>query len=61
MARELPLIADNGLPKCRCHICGHEFDPVLEVNVCPRAPHYGESSYTPEDLITEDDDYAWCV
>jgi hypothetical protein len=55
--RPLPL-GDPKCPKECCPICGHEFDPVREANVCPTA-HYGEQVWTPEQLITGDDDYAW--
>jgi rubredoxin len=54
------LLFSGGLPRNRCPICGHEFDEVKAVNVCPTI-HYGEQEFTPDDLITDDDDYAWCI
>lgn len=48
------------LPLNICPICGHEFDDVYEANVCP-VPHYHEQVFTPEELISSDSDYAWCV
>lgn len=45
--------------RCRCPICGHEFHPVENINVCP-TQHYGEQEFTRDQLIGEDDDYLWC-
>lgn len=45
--------------KDRCPICGYQFDEVLDINICPTL-HYGENNFTPDELITDDDDYAWC-
>ena len=55
--RPLPL-GDPKCPKECCPICGYEFETVREANVCPTR-HYGEQVFTPEELITSDDDYAW--
>lgn len=63
------------LAKDRCPVCGKQFDQVAEINVCRYTPdssirldrntlllHHPYSNYfTPEDLITEEDDYEWCV
>jgi hypothetical protein len=57
--RELPLKNKMGKEKDTCPICGHQFDEVEEENVCPTY-HYGEQTFKPEDLITDDDDYLWC-
>lgn len=45
--------------RCCCPICGHEFDEVKEINICP-TQHYGRQEFIPDELITDDDDYAWC-
>lgn len=45
--------------KRHCPICNYEFEELAEVNICPNT-HYGENSFTHEQLITEDEDYAWC-
>jgi hypothetical protein len=48
------------LPRDCCPICGHQFQEVQDVNVCP-TEHYGEQEFTRDELISEDDDYAWCL
>lgn len=45
--------------KDHCPICGYHFDEVEDVNVCP-TKHYGQQKFTPEELITDMDDYLWC-
>lgn len=60
--RDLPLTTESYgeiLPKDRCPICGECFDPVKEVNVCTNSGG-GTRTFSPEDLITENDDYEWC-
>lgn len=51
-------------PKTQCPICGHDFivEPgeIRAANTCPRM-HSGGQSFAPEELITEDDDYAWVL
>lgn len=47
---------------CCCPICGHEFDSddvFIGLVWCP-TQHYGEEFFTLDELITSDDDYAWC-
>lgn len=44
----------------RCPICGHQFVEVKDVNVCP-TEHGGQQEFAREELIGEDDDYAWCL
>lgn len=45
--------------KDRCPVCGHQFDPVNPVNVCPF--HNPTEAFTPDELVGEDDDYAYCI
>lgn len=56
------LVERNGkkLAKNVCPICGHEFYEVKELNVCK---HHGPwtEAFTREELITDEDDYAWCL
>ena len=51
---------EETLPKCRCPICGHTFYEVKEKNICP-TKHYGDQEFTPDQLVTDNDDYAWCI
>lgn len=48
---------NDEMKKNCCPICGHEFEEINDINVCPNC---GEVS-KPEDLITEDDDYLWVM
>jgi hypothetical protein len=54
-----------------CPICGHEFDEVQEWNECPTSKDTGghgcgrddaptRNHFHRDQLITSDDDYAWC-
>lgn len=45
------------LEKDRCPICGHQFDEVQDLNVCPK--EHPVPPLWPEELITEVDDYEW--
>lgn len=47
-----------------CPICGTAFEVVTESNTC----NYGvnrrgqpHGPFSPDELITEEDDYAWCL
>lgn len=60
--RELPLKDANGLEKNQCPVCGYRFyDDVHEFNICPKGHQAHGEVFTPEQLITEDDDYLYCV
>lgn len=48
-------------PRDCCPICGHQFDEVKEVNVCPCKGHWNiQKEFTPDELITDSDDYLYC-
>jgi hypothetical protein len=49
-------MTENKVFDC-CPVCGHQFDEVKSINVCLRC---GEQS-APDQLIHEEDDYAWCL
>lgn len=41
-----------------CPVCGHDFyDEVRDEQDCPNC---GTKEITREELISDDDDYAWC-
>ena len=50
---------ENKVKNC-CPICGHEFEEIKPINVCPTF-HYFEQEFKPEELIGRWDDYAWCI
>ena len=44
-----------------CPICGHQFDVVQDINICP-TPHESDGQEFPRDeLIGILDDYLWCI
>ena len=45
--------------KCCCPICGHVFDPVEDINMCP-TEHY-QHLFSRDELIGYDEDYAWVL
>jgi hypothetical protein len=45
-------------PRDCCPVCGYQFEEVKELNECPR--HKPTESFAPDELIAEDDDYAYC-
>ena len=51
--------------RCYCPICGHRFKIPEDINesrryVCPTTHTY-DQSFLPDQLIKEDDDYAWVL
>jgi hypothetical protein len=44
--------------KDRCPVCGYQFDEVRDLNTCPQ--HSPTQSFDRDQLITDDDDYAYC-
>lgn len=51
------LFPRNDQPRNRCQMCGHQFEPVADVNACPVC-----NEVTPrDDLIREDDNYLWTM
>ncbi len=42
--------------QCRCKICGHEFEIIEDVNICPDFKH----ETLRDELVDEYGDYAWC-
>ena len=60
--RKLPLGVDSdSQPRECCPICGREFEEVHEANLCNHGARWITAEvFTPEELITSDDDYAWC-
>lgn len=44
-----------------CPICGYQFDEVEDINICPTGHEGWGNKFTKDELITEDDDYAWCI
>ena len=56
---------DRLRPKVHCPVCGHDFmvEPgeIRAINTCP-VDHLGDGrDFTPDQLITEDDDYTWVI
>jgi len=47
--------------KDQCPICGAQIEEVTEdqTNYCSQLDCHGP--FFPEELISEDDDYAWCL
>jgi hypothetical protein len=45
-----------------CPICGHRFDTVGPVNICPTGHRGdGQNGFAPNELIADGGDYAWVL
>lgn len=43
----------------RCPVCGYQFEEAQEQNTCPK--HSPTELFSRDELIGEDDDYAYCL
>ncbi len=60
LARMREKMDEENKVKDHCPICGHRFDEVKDVNVCPTT-HHGENEFGRDELIGCYDDHAWCL
>ena len=57
----------EGLEKNRCPTCGAEVEEPItpgQTNYCSyrgHNPDRGHGPWYPEELITDEDDYEWCI